>query len=394
MLRQGIQSVARLAPGPTRALWSRLPHAARARLQGLIHPIALGARGSGTSVEVAAGEPSRFDVVVQAADGRFSGLLRELGNAGHRVFELRDDLELEPLARRHGIVDGVVLGAKPGSRSSAEAHRLGLRSVAAPESGVAGAEASFPTVSIVIVAYGGKQLLERCVAALGRYTGWPRLELIVVDNGTRDGTSAWLGGAAARDPRLIVIENHDNLGFARATNQGIGRASGEYVVLLNDDTLPAPGWLSRLIAHLERDPDLGIVCPVTNYIGNAAQVPAIYRTLDELEALAKSRAFVHAGQLLGLDAVALFCAAMRRSVLEEIGRLDERFEVGMFEDDDLSRTLRTRGLRLGVALDAFVHHVGQASFGRLDPAEYLAIWEANRRRFERKWGVRWIPPRA
>ena len=237
-------------------------------------------------------------------------------------------------------------------------------------------------------------MLAQCLAALTRYTAWPRVEIIVIDNGTRDGTSEWLRARMTSEARLIVIENRDNLGFARAANQGIRRASAEYVVLLNDDTLPAPGWLSRLIAHLERDPMLGLVCPVTNHIGNAAQVPTQYRDSAELERLAVERAFAHAGQLLGLDTVALFCAAMRRPLLTEIGWLDERFEVGMFEDDDLSRTLRSRGLGLGVALDAFVHHVGQASFGRLTPSEYLEIWEANRRRFEAKWGVRWMPPRA
>jgi GT2 family glycosyltransferase len=394
MLRQGIQRVARLAPGTARAIWTRLPVAARARLEGLIHPIALGQRGSGMTLEVTAAAPRRFDVVVMAAGGRGKRLASELGGAGHRVFELGDELELDPLARRHGILDGVVLGVIRGSRLQAEARRLGLRTLVEGDGSAAGLGAAFPAVSVVIVAYGGKQPLEACLTALERHTGWPRLELIVVDNGTRDGTSSWLKAAVERDRRLLVIENAENLGFARAANQGIRRASGEYVVLLNDDTLPAPGWLSRLVAHLERDRALGLVCPATNHIGNAAKVATHYRSAGELEQFAQERAFAHAGQLLGLDTVALFCAVMRRSLLAEIGWLDERYEVGMFEDDDLSRTLRTRGLRLGVALDAFVHHVGQVSFGQLNPAEYLAIWEANRRRFEAKWGVRWMPPQA
>ena len=66
----------------------------------------------------------------------------------------------------------------------------------------------------------------------------------------------------------------------------------------------------------------------------------------------------------------------------------------MFEDDDLSRTLRDSGKTLAIADDAFVHHVGQASFRKLSDADYLAIWEANKRRFEEKWGTRWEPPRG
>jgi GT2 family glycosyltransferase len=93
-----------------------------------------------------------------------------------------------------------------------------------------------------------------------------------------------------------------------------------------------------------------------------------------------------------MESVALFCAAARRADLVRAGLLDERYAVGVFEDDDLSLTLRREGRTLAVALDSFVHHVGQASFARLSDAQYLAVREANRRRFEEKWQVRWTPP--
>jgi len=99
-----------------------------------------------------------------------------------------------------------------------------------------------------------------------------------------------------------------------------------------------------------------------------------------------------AGERRPIATVALFCAAARASTLARVGLLDERFEVGMFEDDDLSLALRRAGYDLAIALDAFVHHVGCASFARLTDSEYLAIWESNRRRFEAKWRVRWQPP--
>mgnify|MGYP001211918289 CR=1 FL=1 len=54
--------------------------------------------------------------------------------------------------------------------------------------------------------------------------------------------------------------------------------------------------------------------------------------------------------------------------------------------------IRRSGQRLAIALDAFVHHVGQATFGKLDDAAYLTLWETNKRRFEEKWGVTWRPP--
>jgi GT2 family glycosyltransferase len=152
--------------------------------------------------------------------------------------------------------------------------------------------------------------------------------------------------------------------------------------------------LSRLIAHLEAEPKLALVCPVTNEIGNDAKIDVGYGRFDEMEAFARRRLFEHAGERRPIDTVALFCAAARRATLERIGFLDERYAIGMFEDDDLSRTLAAQGLSHAIADDAYVHHVGQASFGKLTDADYLAIWQANRKRFEDKWGVRWTPPAA
>jgi hypothetical protein len=83
---------------------------------------------------------------------------------------------------------------------------------------------------------------------------------------------------------------------------------------------------------------------------------------------------------------------MRREVLDRIGPLDERFEIGMFEDDDYARRAQAAGYRIVCAEDVFVHHFGQGTIGeRCVEGEYDGILEANRRRFEAKWGVSWQP---
>ena len=85
--------------------------------------------------------------------------------------------------------------------------------------------------------------------------------------------------------------------------------------------------------------------------------------------------------------LALFCAVVRREVFDRIGPLDERFEIGMFEDDDYARRLAAGGLRLAVARDSFVHHAGRGSFRALPDVEYRRIFEENRRRYGEKWGA-------
>jgi GT2 family glycosyltransferase len=392
MLLRAVQRLVRSAPNATRALWERVPERARRALAPMLFPVAAGRRGGGFVLDApdATVLPARAYDVVVSAGVPFDGTLREWVSAeraaGCRVFTASHD-EAERVVRAEHVLDGIYVAAPDEPETSlAPLRRLGLRVVAAAD--VVRGAAPFPSVSVVIPTRDAAPLLAVCLSSLRRNTPWPNLEVVVVDNGSRDGTREVLAAHAG----VVVLQNADNRGFAPAINQGLERARGEIAVLLNDDTAVGPGWLSRLVAHLEADPRLGLVCPVTNEIGNRAKIPVTYRTYADMEAFATARAFEHAGERCGIQTVALFCAAARRGVLAEVGFLDERYAVGMFEDDDLSRTLARAGYERAVAADAFVHHVGHASFGKLPDAEYLAIWQANRRRFEAKWGVRWAPP--
>jgi glycosyltransferase involved in cell wall biosynthesis len=188
-----------------------------------------------------------------------------------------------------------------------------------------------------------------------------------------------------------VVFNADNLGFARANNQGLAIATGDVLILLNNDTLVPRGWLTRLVRHLE-EPNIGLVGPVTNRIGNEAQIEVSYRTYAEFVQFARDYTQAHEGELFDIRMLAMFCLAMRRDVYERIGSLDERFEVGTLEDDDYAMRAHAAGYRVVCADDVFVHHFGQASFGKLVPTgEYGELLQANRRRFAEKWGVPWKP---
>ncbi len=137
-------------------------------------------------------------------------------------------------------------------------------------------------------------------------------ELIVVDNGSSDGTRAYLAELAERDARVRVLLNGRNMGFAPACNQGLGLALGEHLVLLNNDTMVAPGWLSGLLPHL-RKPGVGLVGPVTNRIGNEAEVDDRLPHLGRVprvrppSAPASTRATGSRSRT-----PAMFCLAMRR----------------------------------------------------------------------------------
>lgn len=135
---------------------------------------------------------------------------------------------------------------------------------------------------------------------------------------------------------------------------------------------------------------MGAVGPVTNRISNEAQIEVHYRTYREFVQFAQEYTRAHEGEVFDIRMLAMFCVAMRREVYERIGPLDERYEVGLFEDDDYALRLRAAGYRVSCVQDVFVHHFGQASFGNLVPSgEYSRLFEANRRRFQEKWGVQW-----
>lgn len=247
-----------------------------------------------------------------------------------------------------------------------------------------------PLASLLIPTYNGLHLTRLCLASLQRAAGALPFEIIIVDNASADGTPSYLREVEASGLLpLRVVYNDENRGFAAATNQAAALARGSVLVFLNNDTVVRPGWLEGLCGHLQREPLIGLLGPVTNSCGNQAQLGNRYADLDQMERFAAEYTAAHAGQVEDLAMLVLFCAAMPAALFRELGGLDERYRVGMFEDDDLAEAVRRRGRRVVLARDVFVHHYGSAAFSRLPYHRYLHIWWHNRRRFEEKWGARW-----
>jgi len=321
------------------------------------------------------------EVGVELATGR-----RGRRQVAERAAAFPPDMVLTPVSRRpirlaDATVETVLMRPVPRFRGSGQA--------SAKEQ----AQADGKRVSIVVVTHENLMFTRLCLESVLANTRNPSYEVIVVDNGSTDGTATYLRRLAEHHSHVRFVLNDENLGFARACNQGLALANGAVLVLLNNDTMVPPGWLAALMAKL-RDPTIGMVGPVTNRIGNEAEVETRYETWSEFLRFAREHGARHSGKVFELPMLMMFCVAMRRKVYERIGPLDEQFEVGMLEDDDYAMRIREAGLRLICAEDVLVHHFGEASFGKLAPSgAFMNALTANRKRFEEKWGVTWEPPR-
>lgn len=250
---------------------------------------------------------------------------------------------------------------------------------------------SVPKVSIIVLTYNNLKINKICIQSILHNTAYPNYELIIVDNLSTDGTREYLKEIENSDERLRVIFNNENKGFASGNNVGIKESEGDYVVLLNNDTIVTRGWLTAMTKHLENEADLGMCGPVTNSIGNEAKIKVYYHNMRELRSFAYQYTTEHFNEEFSEpNVLALFCTMIKREVIEKCGLLDEEYGVGMFEDDDYAEAVKQKGFRLTIAEDAFIHHFEGASFKKLEDEKFREIYEQNKERFEKKWNKKWI----
>lgn len=248
---------------------------------------------------------------------------------------------------------------------------------------------AWPKVSIVVLTHDNLAFNRMCLTSIFENTEYPNYELIVVDNASTDGTVDELRRLKASVRQLRIILNEQNAGFGPGNNQGLSAATGDIFILLNNDTIVPRGWVTRLTRHLN-DRKLGLVGPATNRACNEAQIDRAYQTYGEYQALARQHRRDFDGQRVPIRMPMMFCTAFRRDLYERVGPLDERYEVGMFEDEDYALRAKQAGYLLAWTPEVYVHHAYHASIGKLLPTgDYMRLVQLNRGRFEEKWGICW-----
>lgn len=236
--------------------------------------------------------------------------------------------------------------------------------------------------SIVILTHNKLDYTKQCIESIRQYTREGTYEIIVIDNHSTDGTVEWL--KTQTDIRTIF--NNENVGFPKGCNQGIQVATGENILLLNNDVIVTKNWLDHLLVCLYSADDVGAVGPVTNSAAYYSAIPVSYTSIDEMHAFASQYNVLDPNKWEERLKLIGFCMLIKKEAVDKVGLLDERFTPGNFEDDDYSVRLRQAGYRLMLCKDTFIHHYGSVSW-KDDDSGYLKLLRDNQKKFEEKWNV-------
>jgi len=224
-----------------------------------------------------------------------------------------------------------------------------------------------PRISVIVLNYSGRAWLGPCLGALAAQVGAPAFEVVVADNGSTDDSISFV---TEQFPSTRIVNNGQNLGFAGGNNAGARAARGTLLAFLNNDTIPAPDWLSRLHAAVMDEPDRAMVTSrivfltrpdILDSAGDGyLRAGGAYKRGhgDPADDFSTSR------EVFGACGAAFM---IRRDVFEALGGFDEGFFM-VYEDVDLSYRARLAGYRCWYAADAIVRHAGSGTLGTMSDA--------------------------
>lgn len=225
-------------------------------------------------------------------------------------------------------------------------------------------------LSVIIVSWNTREVLRACLESVARQQSNATVEVWVVDNASSDGSAQMVWEAF---PDVHLIENRENVGFARANNAAIAASTGRYVLLLNSDTVVHPGAFDVLVRFLDEHPEAGAAGPHTLNPDGSLQIscypsPTLARELWFLLHLDRLRPYGSydmatwsTSQPRAVDAVLGACLIVRRTILEQIGALDPAYFM-YSEEIDLCYRIRRAGWRIYWTPQAkIVHYGGQST---------------------------------
>ncbi len=246
------------------------------------------------------------------------------------------------------------------------------------------------TCDIIIPIWDQLTFTKDCIEHIRKNTAYP-YRLILIDNASGPEARAYLEGlrdegrgklaverrGLAKGGRddcggVVLIRNEENLGYVKAINQGLKISDAPYVCMMNNDTIPASGWLEKMIAFAEVHKDVGLVNPQCNGHLNTP-----------IESYARAL-WKNKGKYMEMNQCQGFCMLVKRELIDKVGFLDEAYGIGGYDDTDYSMRAHLAGYRSVAIYDAYVYHRLHVSFDKAGDREEWV--RKNRKLFYDKWG--------
>ena len=198
-----------------------------------------------------------------------------------------------------------------------------------------------PLVSIIILNWNGKELTRNCLKSIENNTDYPNYEVIVVDQGSKDGSVELI---EREFPKVKVVKLRENIGFSAGNNLGFLKSKGKYVFMLNNDTEVVKGWLTNIVKVMEIDRNIAAAGSVQIPIDQKSDTSNLEDGIEEVETAGGAAMII------------------RKSVLKQIGNLDAKHFSPIYgEENDWCYRARNAGYKIVQVKNSAVAHIGEAT---------------------------------
>lgn len=221
-----------------------------------------------------------------------------------------------------------------------------------------------PILSLIVLGYRNFETVTKvCLESLVPWGSDPAVEILVVDNGSPDGSADLTEHWCASHSGFRSLVSKDNRGFAGGMNWGASHAQGEWLLLVNNDTVFPAMALNALLRVVNAAPaHVAMLGPVTNAAGNGQRLWKSGATQAEWLCIGETLHAHPTNELMPAYRCDFFCIAIRRNAWQQLGGLDPAFGLGYYEDFDFSLRLRAAGFEQMITEDVFILHAGSATF--------------------------------
>ena len=235
---------------------------------------------------------------------------------------------------------------------------------------------------VIIPVYKSPEWVKICIYSLFKNTSDDVLGTVYLINDCDDElTINCLNNLEKKYNKIKILTNKRNLGFIKTTNKGMKESKADYVLLLNTDCIVSKNTISKLISHIENNPKIGLICPISS---NAANLT--YEMFEGFSFMQMDELFENKFKGIDFDACTVVgnCLMITRDCIEKTGYLDEAYGTGYGEETDYQFKAMEKGFEAKVAIDTYVFHKSEVSFGT--SKEKQERLKKNRDLFFSRWG--------